>query len=154
MLYTLTYAKQPCTNVIPTVVLAGAKLALKCTTPKNSVAVSDHAYINIAGNIAIRRIPAMSNILYDKIWYLPTSLVAKDGSVTLLVHRYQIRQGSINVIISNKLDALEFSSKKEMAEEITRKRYRALPPEADGNPQYIPRRIKTLKAKYEATRHA
>lgn len=93
----------------------------------------------------------MSNtvVLYDKVWYLPTSLVDKEGRVTLIVHRYQLRRGSINVNISNKLDALEFSSQKEMTNTILRKRFRALPSEADGNPQYIPRRIQTLRKKYQ-----
>ena len=90
-----------------------------------------------------------TTVLYDKFWYLPTSLVAKDGKVTLIGHHYQLRQGSVNVNISNKLDALEFESEKDMVETINRKRFRALPDEADGNPQYIPQRIKTLHKKYQ-----
>lgn len=94
-----------------------------------------------------------TTILYDKIWYLPTSLVDKTtGRVTLIVHRYQLRQGPKNINISNKLDAIEFANEKEMAETIQHKRYVALPEEADGNPQYIPNRIKTLRDKYKASR--
>jgi hypothetical protein len=90
-----------------------------------------------------------STVLYDKFWYHPTSLVAKDGKVTLLGHRYQIRRGAVNIILSNKIDALEFADSQEMVEEIQKKRYRALPEEADGDTQYVPQRVKALKKKYE-----
>lgn len=88
-------------------------------------------------------------VLYDKIWYLPTSLVSRDGSVTLIVHHYQIRRGK-GVYLRNKLDAIDFSNEKEMADTITRKRFRALPEEAEGQPQYIAKRVLSLMRKYQA----
>lgn len=91
----------------------------------------------------------MSKIIYDKFWYLPTSLVDKTGKVTLLGHHYTMRQG-VNVTLTNKIDALEFENTDAMTEFIQRKRLRALPSEADGNPQYIPKRLQNLKRKHQA----
>lgn len=91
----------------------------------------------------------MSKIIYDKFWYYPTSLVDKNGKVTLLGHHYTMRQGQ-NITLTNKIDALEFDNEKAMVEFIRRKRLRALPEEADGQPQYVPKRLITLKKKYQA----
>lgn len=90
----------------------------------------------------------MSEIIYDKFWYYPTSLVARDGKVTLLGHRYTMRRGQ-TITLTNKTDALEFENTSAMAEFILRKRLPALSEEADGKPQYVPKRLLNLKKKYQ-----
>lgn len=90
-----------------------------------------------------------STIIYDKFWYNPTSLVDRQGRVTLLGHRYILRKG-IHITLTNKIEAFDFDSTPAMVEAIQRKRMRRLPQEADGQPQYVPKRVQTLKQKYEA----
>jgi len=90
----------------------------------------------------------MSKVIYDKFWYHDTTLVDKSGKVTLLGHRYVIRSGK-TVTLTNKIEAFEFDDSQSMVETILRKRHRKLPDEADGQPQYVPKRLLTLKNKYQ-----
>lgn len=87
----------------------------------------------------------MSSIEYERIWYLPTFLQDKQSpKCTLIGHIYQIRRSDMgNFNLSNKIDAWEFEDESALAEFIRKNRAVELPPEADGQPRYVPQRIKT-----------
>lgn len=89
-----------------------------------------------------------SKVIYDKFWYLPTTLVDKSGKITLLGHHYTMRQGK-TITLTNKIDAFEFQDGSAMAHFIRSKHLRALPDEADGQPRYIPAQVLSLKRKYQ-----
>lgn len=89
-----------------------------------------------------------TTIVYERIWYLPTSLVAKDGSATLIGHVFKIKKTDTgNVLLDNKIDAWDFPSESEMVTFIKKDRACALPYEAEGNPRFIPTRIRSIVKK-------
>lgn len=89
-----------------------------------------------------------STILYERIWYLPTSLVDKSGRITLLGHIYRIkRTKSNNILLDNKVDGWEFDNESELATFIGKNKAVELPLEAEGQPRFVPTRIRNMVAK-------
>ena len=92
-----------------------------------------------------------STVVYDRIWYLPTSLVAKDGSVTLIGHIFKIKRTDTgNILLDNKTNAWEFKDELEMVSFIRKNKACALPYEAEGSPRFVPRRIANMVYKLRA----
>jgi len=92
-----------------------------------------------------------STVVYSRIWYLPTSLVAKDGSVTLIGHVFNIKHTETgNILLDNKTDAWEFANEDVMATFIRKNRACALPYEAEGNPRFIPTKVRNLVKKFKS----
>jgi hypothetical protein len=94
----------------------------------------------------------MSTIVYDRIWYAPTFLKNKtDSGCTLLGHIYQIRKSDKgNFNLNNKADAWEFSDEHELVSFINRNKAVELPLEAEGQPLYVPDRVKNRLKKLKA----
>ena len=79
-----------------------------------------------------------------------TSLVAKDGSVTLIGHIFKIKRTDTgNILLDNKTNAWDFPNDGEMVSFIRKNKACALPYEAEGNPRFIPTRIRNMVKKFK-----
>ena len=90
-----------------------------------------------------------SEVLHEEIGYLPTYLVndrpGGDGTCTLLISRYTVvRTPKSNYHTHVKADAMEFADSAEMVRWIEAVQAKELPPEADGNPRYVPEALRGM----------
>lgn len=88
-----------------------------------------------------------SEVLHEEIGYLPTYLVndgpGGDGVCTLLVRHYKVvRTPKGNYHTHVKTDAMEFVNAAKLVDWIELVGAKELPPEADGNPRFVPEELR------------
>ncbi len=95
-----------------------------------------------------KTVPKRSKVLHEEIGYLPTYIVDDKPpnatrTYTLLVRRYKVlRLPSGKYRTDVKIDAMEFDNSTAMVDWILLVGAKELPPEADGNPRFVPEELR------------